>query len=129
MDKRVQMAVIGAGRAGSAILGELLKLNYVCVIGVADADPEAEGLKIAKQHNVPVFAEPMQLVEKNEEIDILVEVSGDVLIKQDIKDYFSRVGNRKTIIMHNLVSRLLLSLASGGSDLAPDYHPNDIGIG
>ena len=129
MDKRVQMAVIGAGRAGTAVLNELVKLSYVRIIGVADADTEAEGLAIARKHNVPVFFEPMQLVEKNEEIDILVEVSGDALIKQDIKDYFSRVGNRKTVIMHNLVSRLLVSLASGRSDLGPDYHPNDIGIG
>lgn len=129
MPEQVTIALIGAGRAGTALLNELLKIGYVRILGIADADPKADGILLAREAGVPVFSDPMQLVQKNEEIDILIEASGDALIKQDIKEYFETVGNRKTVILHNIVSRLLISLAAGRPDLAPDFHPHDIGIG
>ncbi len=128
MDK-VAVALIGAGRTGTPLLRELLKYPYIEIVGVADLNSEAEGVKLAREKGIYTTSDPMELVKKGEEIDILIEVSGDSGLKRRIKDYFELTGNKKTIIMHDLVARLLISVCTGQESLVPSFHPDDVGIG
>ncbi len=127
--EKVKIALIGAGRTGTPLLKELLKYPYVEVVGVADLNLEAEGVKLAREKGIYTTADPMELVKKGEEIDILIEVSGDKGLKRRIKDYFEEIGNKKTIIMHDLVARLLITVCTGQQELVPSFHPEDVGIG
>jgi len=62
-------------------------------------------------------------------IDLLIEVSGDASLKRRLKDAFIQEGNRHTIIMHDLIARMMISLVEGSDALAPSFHPEDVGIG
>ena len=46
-----------------------------------------------------------------------------------LKDAFRAQGNTETIIVHDLVARLLMTLATGAGELVPSIHPHDRGIG
>jgi predicted homoserine dehydrogenase-like protein len=129
MPAKINIALIGAGRSGTPLLQELAKFEFINIVGVADLNAGAEGISIARDMGIYTTDTPMQLIEKNEQIDILVEVTGDPNMKRQIKDYFDETGNRKTIIMHDLISRMLISVCTGDQDLAPSFHPNDVGIG
>lgn len=127
--EKVKIALIGAGRTGTPLLRELFKYPFVEVVGVADLNPQAEGVKLAREKGVYTTADPMELVKKGDEIDILIEVSGDKTLKRRIKDYFESIGNKKTIIMHDLIARLFITVCTGQQSLVPSFHPDDVGIG
>jgi len=129
MKDSVSVALIGAGRTGTPLLQELFNYPYVTFAGVADLNDQAEGMALAREKGIATFTDPMSLVALGEEIDILVEVSGDTSLKKQIKDAFEKSGNRHTLIMHDLIARLFISVCTRQQDMIPSLHPDDIGVG
>jgi len=129
MADTVKVGIIGAGRTGTPLLKELMKFRYVEIIGVADINPKAPGMGIAAKKGIFTTAKPMDLIKKSDNIDILIEVSGDVKLKKNIKDFLKKSRNKKTIIMHDVIARLFISITARMAKLIPSFHPEDIGIG
>ena len=129
MSDKINIALIGAGRTGTPLLKEMIKYSYINIIGVADLNEAAEGMKIAAKNGIFATTNPVELISKGDEIDILVEVSGDLTLKKVIKDYLQNTNNKKTIIMHDMVARLFISMTTQQSELIPSMHPDDIGVG
>ena len=129
MSDNINVALIGAGRTGTPLLKEMLKYSYINVVGVADLNETAEGMKLAAENGIYATTAPVDLISKGEEIDILVEVSGDLTLKKVIKDYMQNTNNKKTIIMHDLVARLFISMTTQQAALIPSLHPDDVGVG
>lgn len=129
MADKISIALIGGGRTGTPLLKEMLKYPYISIAGVADLNPSAEGIRIAAENGIFTTSDPMMLVNKSDAIDILIEVSGDKALKKTIKAAFEKSGNKKTIIMHDLVARLFISVCTRQMELIPTLHPDDIGIG
>lgn len=129
MSQSISIAVIGAGRTGTPLLRDLLQYDYIQVLGVADLDLNSPGMALARERQIPCFNEPMEMVEAVGQVDILVEVSGDRSLKAKIKQHFEAQENRHTIIMHDLIARLVISLCGRSPSLAPSFHPGDEGIG
>jgi predicted homoserine dehydrogenase-like protein len=129
VDKIVRVAVVGGGRTGTPLIEDFLKRPFIDLVGVADVDPDSPGAKVAKDNDVFFTTDAMELAAKNEEIDLLVEVSGDSALKPKIKNHFVARGNKHTIIMHDLIARLVISLISNSSTLTEPFHPLDNGVG
>lgn len=129
MADSVNVALIGAGRTGTPLLKEMIKYSYINIVGVADLNGDAEGINIAKENGIFTTTDPVSLISKGEAIDILVEVSGDKSLKKVIKDYFQNTSNRKTIIMHDLIARVFISMTTQQQQLIPSFHPDDVGVG
>lgn len=126
---RVRIAIVGGGRAGAPLLEALSALPYIEIIGVADRDANSTGARFALEHDIFYTEHASVLGAKADELDLIIEVSGDPSVKPALKDAFRAQGNTDTIIVHDLVARLLMTLATGADDLAPGIHPNDRGIG
>lgn len=129
MADKVRIGLIGAGRTGTPLLKEFLKYRYVEVIGVADISEKAPGVRLAAAKGIFTTTKPMDLVKKSVDIDILIEVSGDLKLKKRIKEYLAKSRNKKTIIMHDLIARLFISMMTKKAKLIPGFHPEDVGIG
>lgn len=125
----IRVAIVGGGRAGAPLLEALSALPYIEVIGVADRDPDSTGALFALDHDIFYTENATVLGAKAGDIDLIIEVSGDPTVKPALKEAFRAQGNTDTIIVHDLVARLLMTLASGSDTLVPSYHPNDTGIG
>lgn len=50
------VVIIGAGRGGAALLEMFMEDNLVKVVAIADTDPAAPGIKLAKQNGIATFA-------------------------------------------------------------------------
>lgn len=124
----VKVALIGAGRTGTPLLKELLKYRYIKLVGVADRNEKAPGLKLAAKNKIYTTADPITLLQKKN-IDILIDVTGDVKLKKSMKDFFAETRNSKTIIMHELIARLFISVSTRKSALTASFHPKAVGIG
>ncbi len=127
--EKVRIAIVGGGRMGTPLIEELLKRPYVEVVGVADKDPTSPGAQLAQARGIFYTEYPDVLAAKSDEIDLIIEVTGDPTVKPALKEAFKAQGNRNTIIVPDLVARLIMSLASNTDHLVETFHPHDRGIG
>lgn len=52
--------IIGAGRGGSALLEMFLEDNLVKVVAIADTNPEAPGIRLAKKHGIATYTDAVK---------------------------------------------------------------------
>lgn len=129
VDKIVSVAIVGCGRTGAPLLEALLALPFIRVVGVADRDSDSPGARLAVENDIFFTVNADVLAAKADQIDLIIEVSGDPTVKPALKQAFLAQDNSDTIIVHDLVARLILTLATGADELAPSFHPHDTGVG
>lgn len=111
--KTIRIIVIGAGETGTPLLKQLLSAPFVDVVGVADLDDQMPGIQLAKEHGVATTDDFMSLVQLGDAVDIVIDVTGVAEVRADLRKYMQESGNRHTIIMHELIAVLLMSLSQG----------------
>lgn len=126
---KVRVAIVGGGRTGTPLLEDFLSRPFVEVAGVADVNSESTGALLAQGSGVFFTTDAMELAAMGEDVDLLIEVSGDPELKSRIKEAYQAQGNRHTIILHDLVARLIISMVSGADELVETFHPHDDGVG
>jgi len=62
-DHGYPVLIIGAGRGGSALLEMFLEDNLVMVVGIADTDPNALGIKLAKRLGIPTYTDAVDAMQ------------------------------------------------------------------
>lgn len=128
-EERVRVAIVGGGRTGTPLLRDFLSRPFIEVVGLADTDPNSAGAVLAVEREVPFYEDATVFARQGDMVDLVIEVSGDPNVKQALKDAFIAADNRTTIIVHDLVARLIISLAADSQELLQSYHPADRGIG
>ncbi|GMV48624.1 MAG: Sensor histidine kinase RcsC [Nitrospirae bacterium] len=71
-----KIAIIGAGKGGVALLELLHQIPEVDIVGIADKDPSAPGLRRARDLRIPV-AERVQDLIQNHGVHLIMDVTGD----------------------------------------------------
>ncbi len=79
------IVLVGAGKNGHALLSVLVKECDLDIIGVADSDPEAPGLELARQCGIPVAGDFREFLDKNP--DIVINATSDTSIADEIEKY------------------------------------------
>ena len=74
--QRIRVAIVGAGKGGTALLDLFSHLPEVEIVGIADKDPSAPGLKRARELNVLVPEDVMSLI-AFAGTHLIVDVTGD----------------------------------------------------
>lgn len=108
-----RIVVIGAGETGTPLLTQLLGASFVKVLGVADLDPDQPGIALARQHGVATTQDFMTLVSKGNEVDIIIDVTGVPKVREELRKYMVDTGNDHTLIMHEQIALLMMSLSAG----------------
>lgn len=129
MGDMVRIAIVGGGRTGAPLIEDLLKRPYVKLVGIADVDADSPGARLAKANDIFFTDDAMVFATNGHEIDLLIEVSGDATVKRRLKDAFIKEGNRHTIIMHDLIARLVMTMVTNADELVASVHPDDVGVG
>lgn len=70
------VGIIGAGKGGTAMLEALVNLPHVHLVGIADCNPRALGLEVAKFHHIPTTLRPLDLIQ-HPKVQLLIDVTGD----------------------------------------------------
>ena len=109
----IRIILIGAGETGTPLLKQLLAAPFVKVLGVADLDETMPGIKLAREHGVPTTTDFMSLVRLGDAVDIIIDVTGVGKVRDQLRQHMQDSGNRHTIIMHELIAVLLMSLSQG----------------
>jgi acetaldehyde dehydrogenase (acetylating) len=113
MPHKIRIAIVGAGETGTPLLEQLLAAEFVKVVGIADLNPDAPGMTLARQKNVKTCTDFMDLARMGEDIDIFIDVTGVHKVRDALRHYMQETDNHHTIIMHELVAVLMVSLFKG----------------
>ncbi|NLZ52630.1 MAG: sigma 54-interacting transcriptional regulator [Thermoanaerobacteraceae bacterium] len=101
--KKIKVGIIGAGRGGSALLETLLEMDNIKIEGIADIDPSAAGLNMARNAGIKCFADAQELL-KFCAMDVVFEVTGD---KKLVKDLRRKLSDRATLVEAPAVNIML----------------------
>lgn len=71
-----RILLIGGGSGGRALVELFHKDPSVEIVGVADKDPKAEGLALAREFGLPVSTQYQELL-ATKDVDLIVDMSGD----------------------------------------------------
>ena len=104
---------IGAGETGTPLLQQLLDAPFVEILGVADLDAEAPGMRLARARGVTTTTDFMELARLGEEVDVLIDVTGVAKVREALRQHMQDSGNHHTLIVHEMVVQLMLSLLTG----------------
>ena len=61
MPHKIRIAIVGAGETGAPLLEQLLSADFVKVVGIADLNPDAHGMVIARSHGVKTYSDFLDL--------------------------------------------------------------------
>jgi len=111
--EKIRIVLIGAGETGTPLLRQLLSASFVEMVGVADLDNEMPGMQLAREHGVTTTNDFMTLVGLGEAVDIIIDVTGVAKVRDALRRAMQDSGNHHTIIMHELIAVLLMSLSQG----------------
>jgi len=84
------VAIIGAGRGGKALMEIFAKDPLVQIVGIAEVNPRAGGLKLAKRLKIKITRDYQELLAL-ENVDLIIDVSGNTDVEEMLQD-FHRMG-------------------------------------
>jgi threonine dehydrogenase-like Zn-dependent dehydrogenase len=98
-----RMVIVGAGTAGYAAL-RLFSQTPGLVVGMADPDPEAVGFKLARELQVPVFADAKDAI-RSAKPNLVFEVTGSQTLADAIAPEAAALG---ATLIPSRVARLMM---------------------
>lgn len=107
-----KVAILGAGRGGTALLELLHQIHTIEIVGITDRNPEAPGLQRARELHVPVYGRIEDLV-GHHGIMVVMDVTGDPAIERALE----KLVPAGTDILSGSASRLLWELVQHESKL------------
>ena len=77
------VVIVGAGKGGRALLEMLVGDPTVSIVGIADVNPWAPGIDLARRLNVPIATDVRELV-AGPRVDLVIDVTGDPAVQETI---------------------------------------------
>lgn len=111
--EKIRIVLIGAGETGTPLLQQLLAASFVEIVGVADLNNDMPGMRLAREKSVTTTNDFMTLVRLGNAVDIIIDVTGVAKVRDQLRRYLQESDNHHTIIMHELIAVLLMSLPRG----------------
>lgn len=97
-----KILLVGAGRGGSAILRLVEGVKDLAIVGVADIDPNAVGVKAAKEKGIPFFTDYKEALKKLD-VDFVV----DVTASPEVREGLNAAKNGKFEVISGSIAKLL----------------------
>lgn len=121
-----KVAILGAGRGGTALLDLLHLIPAIDIVGISDRDPSAPGLVRAKNLRIPVTGRVEDLV-YNHGVNLIMDVTGDPEVER-----FVQIHKRPdTEVLSGSAARVLWELVRHEANLQAElFHAEKLaGIG
>jgi len=109
-----RVAIIGAGRGGTALMEVFARDPLVQVVGIAELNPKAAGVKLARRLKIPVTRDYRELMTM-EHVDLMIDVTGNAEVGRVLQDFHrfgvAVIGGASAKFMWQLVEARILAAA------------------
>ena len=107
-----KVAILGAGRGGTALLDLLHQIPAIEIIGITDCNPGARGLQRARELRVPVVPHMTELIQ-NHGVQLILDVTGDPALGAILRSH----ARPEADVLSGSASRILWELVQHESAL------------
>lgn len=107
-----KVAIIGGGRGGTALVEILHKDPLVKVVGIADLNPDAPGLDLARRLKIPTTTDYRKLIRDG--TDLVIDVTGSKSVREELETITGQVeviGGLSAKFMWQLIEERIKSKA------------------
>ncbi|MBI3802264.1 MAG: sigma 54-interacting transcriptional regulator [Nitrospirae bacterium] len=107
-----RVAVIGAGKGGTALIEILHKDPLVKVVGIADTNPDAPGMDLARRLKIPTTTDYRKLIRDG--TDLVIDVTGSKAVREGLEKNAGQVeviGGLSAKFMWQLIEERIKSKA------------------
>ncbi|TKB79705.1 MAG: hypothetical protein E8D45_03465 [Nitrospira sp.] len=115
------VAIIGAGRGGTALMEIFANDPLVSIVGVAEVNAQAPGVRLAKRLGIPMTRRYRDLLEI-ESVDLIIDVTGDPDVERTLQDFHRMgvtvIGGGSAKFMWELIEARILATAEIEKTLA-----------
>ncbi len=122
MSQKVRVGIIGGGETGVSLLMNFMKYKFIEIVGLADIDENAEGIKVATDFGIMTCQDFNEIVDLGKTVDILVDTVGKKVVRHAIRDKMMETGNQHTIVMPELVVLLLEAMINDRDEIKGGKH-------
>jgi predicted homoserine dehydrogenase-like protein len=117
------VALLGLGRIGSQFATGLADhiaqgSSPIKIVAVAEANPDSEAAAKFKTDGVTVYTDAMGVIEMGVEVDVIFDLTGIPEVRQSLRDDLRAAGNRHTVIVPEVMVRMLWSFLENAEDLS-----------
>lgn len=109
----IRIALIGAGETGTPLLQQLLDAPFVEMVAVGDLSDAQPGMVLARERGVRTTNDFMDIARLGVDVDIVIDVTGVAKVRDALRQHYQLSNNHHTIIMHERIAVLLMSLSHG----------------
>lgn len=116
MVKDVKIAIAGLGRVGSKFLQKLTDRisSGVKIIAVAEANPDAPGVKIAEAREIRVYRDVQDIVKLGDAVDVIFDLTGSIEVRKALRSGLAESNNRHTVVAPEVVAFLIWDIMAAG---------------
>ena len=122
MSQKVRVGIIGGGETGVTLMMNFMKYKFIEIVGLADVDGNAEGIKVANDFGIMTCKDFKNIVDLGKTVDILVDTVGKKEIRTVVRDKLQESGNQHTIIMPELIVLLLEAMINNRDEIKGGKH-------
>lgn len=124
----IRVALLGLGRVGEVFAEHFLAQIQehrapVEIVAVADHHPDSPVALGFAQSGVPVYADPLDVVELGEKIDIIFDLTGDVQMRKALRKRLQATNNAHTIVASEMIANLLWCFFNDAPELPGQTQP------
>lgn len=122
----LRVAILGAGRGGTALLDLLHQIPSIEIVGIMDRDHRAPGLQRARDLRIPVAGRLEDLI-GSDRVNLIMDVTGDPQMERSIQAYKRPAAE----VMSGSAARVLWELVRHEANLQAElFHAEKLaGIG
>ncbi|HZR47135.1 MAG TPA: sigma 54-interacting transcriptional regulator [Candidatus Manganitrophaceae bacterium] len=105
-----KVAIVGGGRGGTALIEILHKDPLVKIVGIADINPDAPGLDMARRFKIPTVTDYRQLFKSP--VDLVIDVTGSKAVRDALEERRSEmevIGGLSAKFMWQLIEERIKS--------------------
>lgn len=112
MKNNIRVALLGLGEVGQTFAEHFLEKIQehgapVEIVAVADRDIESPFVLGFSQNGVPVFKNPLDVVQLGDKVDIIFDLTHDARLRQELRLKLLEAKNKHTVIATEIFARLL----------------------
>lgn len=111
-EQSVNVAIIGGGRGGTALIELFTRCKGIAIMGIADINPDAPGLRLACNLGIPTTTDPVSLI-ADPIVDLIVDVTGNPSVSALIERHKSA----RAEILGGTAAKLVWSLIQDEREL------------
>ena len=111
--EKIRIGMIGAGETGTPLMRQLMDASFVTLVGVADLSDDQPGMALARDRGVMTTNDFMDIARMGDGVDIVIDTTGVAELRNQLRQHFQDSGNRHTVIMHEIIALLMMSLSQG----------------